>query len=242
MRRLKAAAVKSTGRGGRVWCAQRPPTAHGAAFQSRAFDIDRRVAYLLLDDGKLETGLRHGGVKMEASVRFAQRLVVALLMLGMTAAGARAAQDVSATVSIDPPAGCLPIGATVTILVNLENQTGSSQPADFTLTLAPGWVVLAGTCTPSTGMCTIVDSSTVTWSGTLANAQSATVSLQAEVVAGAQLCANLVAHIGSETLTAQVCGSACGAAAPALGRWQGLLVAGLLLAVGAALTTLRRRA
>jgi uncharacterized repeat protein (TIGR01451 family) len=105
--------------------------------------------------------------------------------------------------SIQDPATCLGPGGVVGVTASVTNSAAASQSVAFTATLPAQLLALPGTCTASTGSCTVVNSSTVTWTGTLSAGQSLTIHYQAQVangaVNGAQLCINSAATFNGGT-------------------------------------------
>lgn len=158
-----------------------------------------------------------------------------LAVLALFPAPRSAAAEVTSTVSIDPPVrGCVVPFTILPATGEFENTTGSTQSASATVRLSPGLVVIDG-CVADIGTCMVVDASTVTWSGTLMNNQSVTIRFKVQAVfSSTQLCANSDFQVGSEPpVSSQDCITTCArAGAPALGWWQGMLAAFLLLGVG----------
>ncbi|MGE0128799.1 MAG: Ig-like domain repeat protein [Blastocatellales bacterium] len=95
-------------------------------------------------------------------------------------------------VTITDPAVCLGPGGVVAVTASVTNKSGSSKNVVFTAKLPPQLLALPGTCTANIGTCSVVNDSTVTWSGTLNNNQTLTINYQAQVAdnaqSGAKLC------------------------------------------------------
>ena len=145
-----------------------------------------------------------------------------------------AAQEMTSTISIDPPEACVVPFTILPVQGNFTNDTGSSQSASVAVTLSQGMVVIDG-CTANIGTCTVVDESTVTWSGTLLNNQTVTIKFRVQAVfSSAQLCLKGVFQLGSEPpMVSQECITTCPrVGAPALGWWQGVLAGFSLLGIG----------
>jgi hypothetical protein len=117
-------------------------------------------------------------------------------------------QPISVTVA--DPAVCLGPGGVVAVTASVTNAAAGSQPVSFTATPQPGLLALPGSCSANTGTCTVVNSGTVTWMGTLASGQTVTINYQAQVAdgvaTGTQLCVNSSAAFnGGTPVSVQAC-------------------------------------
>jgi uncharacterized repeat protein (TIGR01451 family) len=113
-------------------------------------------------------------------------------------------------VTITDPFGCTGPGDALTVTAQLTNAAAVAQATTFTAGLPSRLLALPGTCTATAGTCTVVNASTVTWAGTLAPAQTVTITYQAQVADGTptdtQLCNTSTASFGgSSPATVQLC-------------------------------------
>jgi len=124
------------------------------------------------------------------------------------------------TARIDDPLVCTGPGNLVNVTATVTNSNLTAQASSFTATLQPTLRALPGTCAVNVGTCSVVNPSTVTWTGTLAANQTVTINYQAQVndgvPAGTQLCVTSVATVGnSAPATVTACGVVnCPAAGP----------------------------
>src|SRR5262249_23259584 len=114
------------------------------------------------------------------------------------------------SLTLTNPAGCLGPGGVVGVTASITNNSASPKTVTFTSSLPPQLAAIPGTCTANTGACTVVNASTVTWTGTLAANQSVTINYQTQVgdsaTTGAQLCVNsAVSFSGGAPATLQAC-------------------------------------
>jgi len=128
-----------------------------------------------------------------------------------------AGSTASFTVSVNPvsstfadPIVCTGPGGVVNGTITMTNTSGAAQNGAFTTTLPAGLLALPGTCVASVGTCTVVNSSTVTFSGSIPANQTATITYQAQigdsVTPGTQLCATTVANFnGGAPATVLAC-------------------------------------
>jgi len=112
--------------------------------------------------------------------------------------------------NISDPLACTGPGNAVTGTANINNPTGVAQNATATIALPAGLVALPGSCVSNFGTCTVLNASTVSWSGSIPAGQTATITYQAQVAdtvaAGTQLCSSLSASFaGSAPATIQAC-------------------------------------
>ncbi|MDX2042758.1 MAG: putative Ig domain-containing protein [Acidobacteriota bacterium] len=116
------------------------------------------------------------------------------------------------TARIDDPLVCTGSGNAVSVTATLTNPNATAQSANFTATLNSALLAVAGSCAANAGACTVTNSSTVTWSGTLNAGQTVTIRYLAQVAdgvtPGTQLCATSVATVGnSDPATVTACGT-----------------------------------
>ncbi|MGH9800961.1 MAG: proprotein convertase P-domain-containing protein, partial [Blastocatellia bacterium] len=99
--------------------------------------------------------------------------------------------------------GCTGPGDAITGTATFTNTTGASAASSATIALDPNLIAIPGTCTANVGICTVVNASTITWSGTLANNQAVNISYTAQinnVPPGTTVCATMTAIIGGMTV------------------------------------------
>jgi predicted extracellular nuclease len=105
------------------------------------------------------------------------------------------------TSSIEEPAQCVGPGVTVRVTAAVTNSHTTAQSSTFTASLQPQLLALPGTCTVNVGSCTVVNASTVTWSGTLGAGQTLVINYQAQVAddaaGGAEVCVTSTAKVGA---------------------------------------------
>ncbi len=105
------------------------------------------------------------------------------------------------SMTISDPLVCLGPGGLVSGTAAIKNPSGSSQNVAATISLPSQLLALGGRCTASTGTCTVVNASTISYSGTLAAGQTATLNYQTQVVDGTssatQLCITALASFNS---------------------------------------------
>lgn len=105
---------------------------------------------------------------------------------------------------------CIGPGGTIPGAFSLTNGGAAQVAVEATVALPAGLLGLTGSCTANVGSCTVVNSSTISYTATLAPGQSATISYRAQisdqVSAGATLCSDLtVSFGGGSPITAQSC-------------------------------------
>ena len=99
--------------------------------------------------------------------------------------------------------GCTGPGDAIAGTASVTNNTGAAAASTTTIVLSPGLVAVPGSCTANVGACTVVNASTISWSGNLANNQSVNISYTAQidnVPPGTTLCATLTANLGMPVL------------------------------------------
>jgi len=79
---------------------------------------------------------------------------------------------------------CTGGGDVVQVTATIPNNTIAAQPSTFTATLPAELLALAGTCVSSAGSCSVIDASTVSWSGTIPAGGSVTISYKAQIADG----------------------------------------------------------
>lgn len=100
---------------------------------------------------------------------------------------------------LDVNGGCAGPGDTVTGTVSITNTTGTAANSSATVSLPAGLVAVPSTCTANVGACTVVNASTISWAGTLANNQAVTFNFTTQIAlvpAGTTLCATVTADLG----------------------------------------------
>ncbi|MBL8186413.1 MAG: S8 family serine peptidase [Acidobacteria bacterium] len=112
--------------------------------------------------------------------------------------------------NLSDPLSCTGPGNSVTGSANINNPTGIAQNASASIVLPAGLVALPGSCSTNIGSCSVLNASTVNWSGTIPAGQTATITYQAQVadnvVAGTQLCSTLTGGFtGTPPATIQAC-------------------------------------
>jgi predicted extracellular nuclease len=104
------------------------------------------------------------------------------------------------TSAIEEPATCVGPGVTVKVTATVTNSHATAQPSSFTSSLHPQLRALSGTCSVDVGSCTVVNPSTVTWSGTLGAGQKVTINYQTQVAdeaaSGSEVCVTSTAQVG----------------------------------------------
>ena len=104
------------------------------------------------------------------------------------------------TGSISDPFECTGRGDAMTVTLIVGNVSAVPQNASATATVGAGLLALPGTCTASAGTCTVVNPTSVAWTGTLAPGQNATINYQVQVAdnvqPGATLCIQSTATFG----------------------------------------------
>ncbi|MBL8169129.1 MAG: lamin tail domain-containing protein [Acidobacteria bacterium] len=124
------------------------------------------------------------------------------------------------TAQISDPLNCTGPGNTVSVTATVTNSSQSTQSSNFTATLVPDLKAVPGSCTASTGTCTVTNASTVNWSGSLSAGQTVTIKYLAQVndgvPVGTQVCATSVATVGdSRPATVTACNTVnCPAVGP----------------------------
>lgn len=106
-------------------------------------------------------------------------------------------------------AGCTGPGDVLSGTATFTNTSGASAASSATITLDPNLVAIPASCTASVGTCTVVNASTISWSGTLANNEAVNISYSAQVNAvppGTTLCATMTAVIGGMPVTGSLQG------------------------------------
>jgi hypothetical protein len=121
------------------------------------------------------------------------------------------------------PAICAGPGSVVTVEATVTNGSSAAQQGSFSAALPAGLRAVNGACTAGSGSCSIVNASTVMWSGTLNGLQSLVIRFLAQVAdnaqAGAPLCVSSFANVGNSVqgTAAPVCANVtCAASAPGL--------------------------
>lgn len=121
------------------------------------------------------------------------------------------------------PSICTGPGSVVTVEATISNGSTVAQQGSFSAALPAGLRAVNGACTGGNGSCSIVNASTVMWSGTLNGSQSTVIRFLAQVVdnaqAGVQFCVSTFATIGNSVqgTATPVCTSVtCPASAPGL--------------------------
>ncbi|HQR35408.1 MAG TPA: proprotein convertase P-domain-containing protein [Blastocatellia bacterium] len=95
--------------------------------------------------------------------------------------------------------GCTAPGDAITGTATFTNNTGASAASSATIALDPNLIAVPGSCSADVGTCTVVNSSTISWSGTLANNQAVNITYTAQinvVPPGTTVCATMTATIG----------------------------------------------
>ncbi|HKQ76044.1 MAG TPA: hypothetical protein VJ810_20285 [Blastocatellia bacterium] len=135
----------------------------------------------------------------------------------VTATGTGAGIQATATITVHQgsvtltnPPGCLGPGGVVAVTASITNNSSSPKSVVYTASLPPQLAAISGSCTANTGACTVVNASTVTWTGTLAASQTVTINYQTQVgdgaTTGTQLCVNsAVSFNGGAPATLQAC-------------------------------------
>ncbi len=102
--------------------------------------------------------------------------------------------------SLSDPLVCTGSGSTVNVTATVTNGAATAQPTSFAANLPANLLAVLGTCAASVGTCSVANSSTVTWSDTLAAGQTVTITYRAQVadnaVAGSQVCVTSSAIVG----------------------------------------------
>jgi len=102
--------------------------------------------------------------------------------------------------SLGDPLVCNGTGGTVSVTATVTNGAATAQPTSFAANLPANLLAVLGTCAASVGTCSVANSSTVTWSDTLAAGQTVTITYRAQVadnaVAGSQVCVTSSAIVG----------------------------------------------
>ena len=105
------------------------------------------------------------------------------------------------TAIIADPMVCLGPGGVAPIRSTVTNNSTNAQTASFTATLDSALRALPGSCSANAGSCSVVNASTVTWTGTLNTGQTVTINYQAQVAdgveMGTQVCVNSTASAGA---------------------------------------------
>ncbi len=95
---------------------------------------------------------------------------------------------------------CTGPGSIVTVMASVKNTTANSQLSSLQSTLNTSLLALPGTCTADVGACVILNASAVTWRGSLATGQTATIHYKAQVIdqalTGAAICARTQSVVG----------------------------------------------
>ncbi len=108
------------------------------------------------------------------------------------------------------PAVCLAPGGLVGVMAQVTNTNTTTQNFNFTATLPAQLLALSGSCAASSGTCTVVNATTVTWAGALNANQTVNIAYQAQVADGTPsatvLCVNSTSGIvGGVAATVQAC-------------------------------------
>lgn len=107
----------------------------------------------------------------------------------------------SLAAGIADPLACTGPGNAVSVTATVTNNSAISQSSNFTANLPPSLKALPGTCASDVGACTVVNASTVNWSGTLATGQTVTINYQAQIndglAVGTQVCVTSTATVGN---------------------------------------------
>jgi hypothetical protein len=114
------------------------------------------------------------------------------------------------TNSISDSFGCTGPGDALNVTLEVTNPSGTAQVGTATASLPAQLLALPGTCAATIGACTVVDASTISWSGTLAPGQRTTITYQVQVAdgtaSGAQLCiASTASFTGGSPATINTC-------------------------------------
>ncbi len=109
--------------------------------------------------------------------------------------GARAMASINVhewSMNLTGPAVCLGPGAMVAALASVTNNSDAPIDVAITASLPPELLATPGSCTANTGACAIINPSTLTWTGTLGQNQSVTITYQTQladgVPTGTQIC------------------------------------------------------
>src|SRR5205085_10089039 len=107
---------------------------------------------------------------------------------------------------------CTRRGSTVNVTAVVSNTSGATQTTSFTAALPAQLLALPGTCSTNVAgfNCQVVNASSVTASGTLANNQSVVITYQAQIAdgtpAGAQVCVTSTASfVGGGSASVPAC-------------------------------------
>jgi hypothetical protein len=87
----------------------------------------------------------------------------------------------SLSVSSTSPAVCTGPGDVISATARVTNVATFAQNLSYTAALPPQILALPGTCVANVGACTVVNAATVTWTGTLAPNQIATITYQVQI-------------------------------------------------------------
>ncbi len=107
------------------------------------------------------------------------------------------------TTSIVGTGECVGRGSIIKVNANVTNSSTAAQGSSLTSTLPSQLPALPGSCATNAGSCTIVNASTISWSGELKAGQIANINYQVQVAdnvsSGAEFCINSSAKIGTSS-------------------------------------------
>lgn len=124
-------------------------------------------------------------------------------------------------IQLADPLACAGPGNVVGVTATIANPTAINQTGTFTAALGSQLLALPGSCTTNIGSCTVVNPSTVNWSGTIPPGQTATITYQAQVAdnspPGTQLCVVSTATFNGQPVSVTACNTVnCPLAGPGL--------------------------
>ncbi|MBL8187992.1 MAG: proprotein convertase P-domain-containing protein [Acidobacteria bacterium] len=99
--------------------------------------------------------------------------------------------------------GCTGPGDVVTGTATFTNTSGMQAASSATIALGANLIAIPNSCSANVGTCTVVNASTISWAGTLANNQVVNISYSAQINAvppGTTVCATLTADLGMPVL------------------------------------------
>lgn len=125
----------------------------------------------------------------------------------------------SPQVTLADPLACNGPGNVVGVTATIANPTLFPQTGTFTASLPPQLLALPGTCTTNIGLCTVVNPSTLNWSGTIPPGLTATIAYKAQVgdlvTPGTELCVTSTATFNGQPVSVLACNTVtCPAVGP----------------------------
>jgi hypothetical protein len=113
-------------------------------------------------------------------------------------------------ISLADPAICTGPGGVVAVSAQITNSSASPQAASFTATLPSQLLAVPGSCATDVGTCTVVNPSTVIWTGSLNANQKAQISYRTQIAddtpTGTNLCVTSMASLsGGSPVSVQAC-------------------------------------